>query len=285
MKRKIVFTLAVVVSSILAVSAQSQTKKIVDNMLATIKKCNGATYVLKQTEKQIGKSGFNYAEMMTKINNGGSSVYSKVLTEPNKGVELLYVKGMNSNKVKVNAGKLLPTLNLTPTSNLLTKDQHHTLLNSGFGFIYRIIADGVRRAEAEGKFDEVFKYEGDVTYAGKNCYKIVTTDPTFKITSVTGKAGDNVYTLASRLLISEYHVLALNGLKSFETDLSNKVIKVPSSYAAKSIIYIDKATNFPVLLEMHDQNGVFEKYEFKDLKINPAFKTDEFTEDFSEYGF
>ena len=265
--------------------AQSQTKKIIDNSLATISKNKGAKYTLKQTERFNGKTTFRTAEIFTKINAAIGGIYAKIMTDPNKGTELLYLKGQNSGKVKVNAGKLVPTLNLAPTSGLLTKDQHHTMLNSGFNFIVKILSDGIKRSEAQGKFDEVFKYEGDVNYAGKTCYKIVATDPTFKTTTVVAKQGENLFTLATRLLISEFHIMEMNNIKSFEADLSGKTIKVPTSYAAKTILYIDKATNYPLYLEMHDEKGMFEKYEFKDLIINPAFKSDEFSADFSEYNF
>jgi hypothetical protein len=36
---------------------------------------------------------------------------------------------------------------------------------------------------------------------------------------------------------------------------------------------------------MYDDKGVFEKYEFFNVNPSPAFKADEFSEDFSDYNF
>jgi outer membrane lipoprotein-sorting protein len=67
--------------------------------------------------------------------------------------------------------------------------------------------------------------------------------------------------------------------------LSGKQIKVPSAYAKKSTIYIDKETYMPIFQEMSDDIGVFERYEYSSLKINPAFKEDEFSEKFCRLQF
>lgn len=94
-----------------------------------------------------------------------------------------------------------------------------------------------------------------------------------------------MYTLSQRLLIPEYSITELNGIKNFDEDLSGKTLKVPSSYAKKSTFYIEKATNLPIFQEMLDDKGVFERYEFFNVVVNPTFKADEFTEDFSGYDF
>jgi outer membrane lipoprotein-sorting protein len=74
-------------------------------------------------------------------------------------------------------------------------------------------------------------------------------------------------------------------IKNFETSLAGKTIKVPTSYAKKSTIYINQTNFYPIFQEMYDDKGLYEKYEYSGLKVNPVFKADEFTEDFSEYNF
>lgn len=51
------------------------------------------------------------------------------------------------------------------------------------------------------------------------------------------------------------------------------------------MVYIDKQNYFPIYQEMWDNKGVFEKYEFKDLKVNPNYAADEFSSGFSGYNF
>lgn len=266
---------------------ENQTRKVVNDMMAAISRARGYTYVMKGTERYRGGSNaFHINDIQTKVNVNPLKIYAKILSDPNKGTELLYAKGERSEKVRVNPGKYLPTLSLAATSSLLTKDQHHTLLTSGFSIVNQILGDAVKRSDAQGKFDAAFHLEGDVKAGGKDCYKLVIDDPTYTVVTKTAQAGENLYTFCKRLLISEYSVMELNpSIKNHDTDVSNKTLKVPSSFARKTVILIDKETMFPVSQEMSDDKGVFEKYEYSNLVLNPVFKADEFTETYSGYSF
>ena len=144
---------------------------------------------------------------------------------------------------------------------------------------------GEKRSDEQGKFDEVFKYAGDVTWNGRSCYKLVIEDPTWAYTTYKAVKGETLLTVASKLLISEYSIGDLNGVKSFEDDLGGKTLKVPTSYAKKSVFYVDKENNFPVFQELTDDRGIFERYQFFNLKIDPGFKSNEFTKGFDGYNF
>jgi outer membrane lipoprotein-sorting protein len=50
---------------------------------------------------------------------------------------------------------------------------------------------------------------------------------------------------------------------------------------SKRYLYIDEANSFPIYQEMNDDKGLYEKYEYNGLKVNPTFAGDEFTEEFS----
>jgi Protein of unknown function (DUF1571) len=278
---------AVVLLNIRATVAPAPTtRQIVESMQNAIARHQGVTFTMDAMERLVGKpKEYNQIEMFTKVNVNPLKIYAKVLKDPNKGTELLYVTGQRENKVRVNPGKWLPTLSLAPTSNLLAKNQHHTLLTSGFTIVYKIVADGIRRADERKKFDSVFKYMGDVQYHGRNCYKILIDDPTFTYTTAVGLKGENVNSMARRLMVSEYHLMELNSTKALDDDVSGKTLKVPTSYSKKSVLYIDKETYFPIYQEMSDDKGLYEKYEYSNVVINPAFKADEFSEKFSEYKF
>ena len=276
----VVFILALVIVNMgfKPAPAASQTRQIVDNMLTAIAKHQGVSFVMDATERIVGKPAENnQMEMFTRVNINPLKIYGKVLKDPNKGTQLVYVTGEHDNKIRVKSG-WLPALNLSPTSSLLTKNQHHTLLTSGFMIVHKIVSDGIKRADGRGKFDEVFKYAGDVVYQKHNCYKILIDDPTYAYTTAVGQKGETVVTMARRLLVSEYHIMELNpSARNLDDDVSGKTLKVPSSYAKKTTLYIDKATNFPIYQEMSDEKGVYEKYEYTDVVINPAFKADDFS--------
>ncbi|MES2619653.1 MAG: DUF1571 domain-containing protein [Bacteroidota bacterium] len=265
---------------------ESQTRIIVNKMVKAIDSHKGCTYTMRSEERiQSLKTGLRGGDIFTKINVSPRKSYMKMVTDPNKGTEILYVEGERANKAVVNPGKFLPTLKLSPYSSLLTKDQHHTMLSAGFTFVEKIVSQGVKKADAEQRFDEAFKYAGDVTWNGRSCYKLIIEDPTYGYTTYTAKKGENMFTVAAKFLIPEYSMVELNGVKNFEEDLGGKTLKIPTSYAKKTVMYVDKENYFPIFQEVSDDKGIFERYTFYNLVVNPAFKADEFTENFAGYNF
>jgi hypothetical protein len=276
---------ACMVNSSFMVKPENQARTILTKMIAAINSQKAVVYTMRGSERIVGMKSLRGGDIYTKLNVSPHKVYLKMITDPNKGTEVLYAKGERGDKALVNPGKFLPTVKLNPFSSLLTKDQHHTILSSGFGFTAKVTADGIKKADAQGRFDQVFKYEGDVTWDNKSCYKLIIEDPTWTYTTYKAQKGENMYAVAQKLLIPEYCMVELNGVKNFEEDLGGKTLKVPTSYAKKTIMYVDKKTNLPIYQEMYDDKGVFEKYEFFNVNPSPAFKADEFSEDFSDYNF
>ena len=271
-------------NNLFAQEADSETKTIVTKVLENVKKGRGYTYIMKGFERIPGKTEYRVTEVLTKVNVTPKKIYTKVLSSPNKGTEMLYVNGERDNKVLVKAG-ILPSLKLSPLNSLLTKEQHHSVLSSGFMFFYKLVSEGVKRAEEKNEFNTVFKLAGEVTFDGKKCYKLTIEDPTYAITTYKGVKGDNPFSLSQKLLVPEFSIQEINNIKYIDDDLEGKTIKIPTSYAKKSVIYIDKDTFYPIYQEMSDSKGIFEKYEFTNLKISPTFAADEFTDDFSAYNF
>ena len=134
--------------------AQIPTRKVINDMVATISKQRGYSFVMNSTERLVGKTTNRLNMMQTKVNVNPLKIYAKVLAETNKGTELLYAKGERGDKIRVNPGKFLPTLNLPGTSSMLTKEQHHTLLTSGFSIVNRLMGDAIKRSDAQGKFED-----------------------------------------------------------------------------------------------------------------------------------
>jgi outer membrane lipoprotein-sorting protein len=266
-------------------ASSAETREIVSKMLKAIQQHTGAEYVMKGVERLPGKQEYRTTELFTRINVAPLKIYARLLSDPNKGTEMLYVKGQRGDKILVNAGKFLPNVKLPHTSSLLTKDQHHTILRSGFKMVVDLIGDGVKRADKQNGFEKAFRIESDIMFQGRPCYKLVIEDPTYQLTSYKAQAGEMLDDIARKLLIPEYAIMEWNGVKSFETDLGGKNLKVPSSYAKKSVLYIDKQHFFPLYQELWDDKGVFEKYEYSNLKISPNFDVAEFTESGAGYSF
>lgn len=194
--------------------------------------------------------------------------------KPTKAV-LSYVP---SSHPKVHVKKGLK-LRLDLYSGMLMKDQHHPLDNAGFATFKNIIEKSIKAkglSVTSNKLSDFIHLKGSTTYDGKACWVAEIIDNDYKIVNHTVKSDEkDIWYLGRKLAIPEYKVQQMNNIK---TDLTpGQVIKVPSSYAKKTTVYIDKATYLPIYQKMEDDEGVYEIYEFKNLKINQKFTDADFS--------
>jgi outer membrane lipoprotein-sorting protein len=277
MKKIVLFCLVAFLSS----NVQAQTaESVVNKMISALGAGKAYQYTMTQSERINGKMHDN--KIMTKVQYSPKKVFIDNIEGANEGVQVLYVQGERDNKALINK---LFGVKLSPFNSLIRKNQHHTVLESGFGLLLSSIRDGKRRAESQNAFDQVFSLAGTVTFNGKSCYKLVLNDPTFTYVDYTIKSGESLYSIAIHKSLCEQLIVDKNGFSGFGSGKEGDTIKIPSSYAKKTIMYIDKATYHPIYQEMHDDQGLFEKYAFYNLQVNPAFVAKDFSEDNSEYNF
>lgn len=254
---------------------------VLNKLLEEVAKGRTYEYTMIQTERVDGKMYVN--KLFTKLNVNPKKVFIDNIEGENKGVHVLYVDGERSNKALVS---VLWGVTLSPFNSKMRKNQHHTLLDSGFGLLLSSLGEAQKRADKEKGFDQVFKLDGEVTYDGRKCYKMLLTDPTFTYVDYTIKNGESLYDIAIKKNICEQLIVEKNSsLKDFDSAKDGLTIKIPSSYAKKTILYIDKQNYHPIYQEMHDEKGMFEKYEFLGMKVNPRFAPNEFDKGFSGYKF
>ena len=260
-------------------SLNNEAKSIIEKMLVSIDKIKSLQYSMKGWERMPdGKD--QYSDIDAKLNVKPHRVYLLSKAEPNKGVQIIYNEELFGKKAYVNAGKFIPNLKLDPFSTRMREKQHHTILNTGFNTLSSIIKNALQRAEKEANqqdFDKFLTYDGEVTWNNLKCYKITITDPTFKYIDYIVKEGDDVEKLEREKFICGHLIIEKNSsVKDFWSLKPGMKIKIPSSYAKKTVLYIDKVTNLPVLQIMSDEVGQFEKYEFYNVKVNPTFTGAEF---------
>lgn len=260
---------------------QAQTaESVVNQMLSALDAGKTYEYTMVQEERIDGKIHGN--KIFTKIQETPKKVFIDNVEGANEGVQVLYVSGERDNKALVNK---MFGIKLSPFNSLIRKNQHHTILESGFGLLIGSIRDAKKRAQAQNAFDQVFQLAGSVTFDGKSCYKLILTDPTFTYESYTIQDGESLYSIAMKKKVCEQLIVEKNGLGGFGSGKSGQTIQIPSSYAKKTILYIDKSNMHPIYQEMYDEKGIFEKYTFYDLKVNPSFTSKDFSEDNSAYDF
>ena len=278
MKKILLLVLTIITLSI-DTNAQSS-KDIINKAISSMSAANSYKYTFISKERINGS--YVEATLETKLVKSPLKIYLNNTAGPNKGKELLYVKGTNSNKVLINT---FINVSMSPFNSLIRKGNHYTILEVGFGRVTSILIGARKRASLEASFDKVFTYAGTVTFDGKQCYKIIINDPTFHYINYTVKNGESTYDIAIRLNVSEQLIIEKNNLSGFNSAKDGMVLKIPSSYAKKSILYIDKSNYHAIYQEMHDDKSIYEKYKFLSLKINPSFASDEFSEDNSKYDF
>jgi LysM repeat protein len=259
------------------ISAQSQSREITERMLQEISKLKGLKYNTEIQERINGKlePGTNFI----KVNFKPFKAYVKV-----SSAELLYVEGENNNKALIKANSI-PYFNvsLDPKSSLLRKGQHHTIFEIGFSYFADIIRDGIRKSGSD--FDKIFTIKGSTKHDNRDCWVLNVEAPDFKWVPYTVSKGETVSTIARKLKVSEYMVFERNKLKDYNSVKEGQVIQVPSNYALRTIVYIDKQSFLPVVQIIFDDLGIFARYEYHNLVINPPFSEKEFSKDFPDYKF
>jgi hypothetical protein len=276
--KKIYWLLPFLLFNISAVSKTETAKEILDKMLLAVKTYTSASYKIESYERLKDATTLHYGASFTKILVNPLKLHLQILDKSDVGTELIYIQNQHNNKVIVNAGKWIPTLHLSPFNSLITKDQHHTIFSAGFGMVYRIMYHA--KSVSKNNFDSVFIYVGDVNYKGNLCYKLQLFDKNYKKIIYKTKKGETALTIATKFLIPEYTIVEWNKkVENFTDEIDeNTLLIIPSSYAKKAILYIDKGNNFPIYQEMIDEKGVFEKYEISNLTINPIFNGNDFKE-------
>lgn len=254
--------------------------EIVDGMLDSIRSIKTQTFDVKATERVDGHLLF--AESHVKVNVSPRKIY---FHNPVKGVEVLWVEGNNKGNAIVHT-RSIPLMNfdLDPYGSIMRKDQHHTVFDLGLQAIGKTLGNTIIKAPKD--FDKHFSFAGTVTWNGKECYQILISYPEYKYVEYTTQKGETVTSIANKLSTSDYKMRYKNGLSSyFGAIKEGKKLLIPVPYANRAIVYIEKRTGLPLNLKVFDEEGLYEAYEFYNVRINKGFATDEFSKNFKDYGF
>ncbi len=281
MRQKAIFSSIFILLTLLllpGVTKAQEAKEVLDKMIYSVGKLKSLTYSTKISERVNGtlESGVNHV----KVNFKPYKAYLKVTT-----AEILYVEGENNNKALVRSNSL-PFINLSldPLGSVMRKGQHHTIFELGFSYFADIINEAYKTVGND--FDKYFTFKGSIKYEGNDCYVIVMEHPDFKFIPYEVKKGEDLIKIAKTRRISDYMILERNPeIKDYYSVSPGQKIMIPNAYAQKTIIYIDKATYLPIVQVVYDDKGIFARYEFQNVKINPVFAEDEFTKDFEDYNF
>jgi len=253
--------------------------RILHQMYDSIK--NVKTLHLKVLSIERTENKFNTALAEIKLMSNPRKVYFK---NPEKKVEVLYNSEVSKQKafVKVHNFPYL-TLNLDPTGNIMRKNQHYTIHELGYEFIGKSIALTISK-DKEGLNN--FIYHGRHVKNGFTCHLLEYESKAYTYVNYTVTDKETASSLSSKLCVNDYLMRNKNDLlNDFGYLKKGTVLKVPTLYCKRAILYIDERLMLPVAISLYDDGGLFESYEYSSLEINKPFKPDEFNKGYKDYGF
>lgn len=254
---------------------------IVQQMFGHTKKISSMQYTMKK-EERIGDEIISQ-ESFAKVTYEPYRAYTKQLA-PKEGVEALYVEGKNKNQAFINPnGFPWLTLSLDPYGKIMRKKQHHTILDAGYRHVISILEFLFQKyGEEAAKMATLTEVERD----GEPCWKVVFENPKYTEKKQVFQQNETVMSWAQKQKLSEYMILLLNPqLDGYDASLKGKAVVLPNDYCPKMTLVIEKQRMIPLLMEVYDRKGLYERYEYSDVTINPSFTEMEFSPEYKEYGF
>lgn len=230
-----------------------------------------------------------------RINNGYFSAASeiKVNVSPRKlyflnkekKLEILYVADTHNNKAFVKP-HVFPyfTLSLDPRGNIMRKNQHYTVNELGFDFIGRTIA--LVLSKEKDILIKNLNYVGKHERNGYMCYMVIYETKDFPYYEYVVKHRETLTSIALKLSVNDYMLRTKNNLfNDFGYLKEGSKILVPQMYCKKAVLYLDEKTMLPVSVSIYDDIGLFENYDYSNIKINKPIDEKEFTKNYKDYGF
>ncbi|MEP2025037.1 MAG: DUF1571 domain-containing protein [Reichenbachiella sp.] len=262
-------------------SIKSAPEKVKEVFVAT-RNIESLKYELIRSERINGSYVENHVSI--KMHRRPYKIYIKELA-PNTGLEVLYPHPLDEKKALVNPnGFPWVNLKLDPKGELMRKDQHHTILEGGYDYVVSVM-EYLFYKHKDG-ISNLLNDHGTGTLNGQPCEIISMVNHNFTYHNHVVKKGESISSIALKNRLNEYMIYEKNkSMSLFGQIKEGDIIQLPSDYAAKMVLFIDQNRQIPLKLEVYDDQGLFEKYEFRNVEINPELTEEEFSDGFTAYNF
>ncbi len=269
-----------------SVGAFAQSSSPRDLMLKMVTACEenrSGKFTLHSVERLINGK-ITESSMIVKYQVKPKKLYL-LLVDPNAGTEVLFREGEVDDKMLINpSGFPFVNLKLSPFSSLVRRDNHHTIYQIGFDYISSMIRYYLN-VYGEN-FYNYLSIKDTINWDHHTCIHMVCNFKEFETILYTVKVNETLTTIAEKYHLNDYSILVLNPtISDFHKVHAGQIIQIPNFYNRRVDFYVDTVTFLPLIQEIHDSKGMFERYELKSFIANPSFAPDEFTPEFSEYSF
>jgi len=241
-----------------------------------------ARYVLNLEERVFDKKV--ECSYIVKLQAKPQKIYTYVL-QPTPGAEALYVEGTNSNKILVNPNSF-PYINLSlPVNSMLLRKSHqYTMLKLGFSYLHNMLGKYLVKDSLD--FMQSLSVKEDIIVDNRSYHVLEINNKRFGYVNYTVQKGENVCSIADKMLLNDHMILEVNrDISDYDDVKPGQVIKVPNSFAKRIVFYIDKATHLPFIQTIYDDKGFYTKITFSSFLLNPVIYDEEFTRSYPKYKF
>jgi outer membrane lipoprotein-sorting protein len=281
-------TTIVILTLMICLSFSSMKKKdtatldIILNMVEKIQSYSTFQFHLTKYERIEGEMVKEILD--AKINARPLQVYLRQKL-PVDGLEMLYNEGRNDGKALINPNAFpWVNLNLDPQGSIVRKGQHHSLYAFDFNYLISFLDHLLKKYSKDA--ENMVLLKGEVLWDKRKCYHIEMSNPNYARSTYTVKGDENLIAIAKKLNINEYSIVDLNeDIDNYNDVNDGQEINVPNDYAKRMTLYLDKEFLLPVMVKVYDDKGLYETFEYIDLKVNPSFSSEEFTQDYKDYKF
>ncbi|UXP33528.1 DUF1571 domain-containing protein [Reichenbachiella agarivorans] len=203
---------------------------------------------------------------------------------PNNGLEVLFPHPEDETKALVNPNGF-PYMNvkLDPRGDIMTKNQHYTLLDVGYDGVVSVVEYLFYKYKND--LEKLVEYHGITLVDGHTCDLIIMQNPTFRYVNYPVAKGETISSIAKKYRLSEYMIKEKNRELYLDDLTPGTFIKLPTAYSAKMALYIDVDRRIPLRIDIYDDQGLYEKYEFRNVVLNPTFSDKEFLDTYKDYHF
>ncbi|UOR06616.1 DUF1571 domain-containing protein [Hymenobacter aerilatus] len=252
------------------------TEQLLSHLSTSIDNLKTLRCTVRAKERVEGK--YVTAQSTLKLTSSPLRVYLR----NQKGIEALWVTGQNGGDAWVYPNSFpYVTLNLDPNGTLMRRDQHHSLLDAGFGSISGIIRGSTQRQDRA--FERSFRYTGDTIVAGRPCHVLRSSFPQFRYVSYTPTKAETLTQIANKFGGGEFRIVERNDLSYEKPVPAGKTIQVPNSYGRRTTVCIDQKLMLPLVVEVLDDKGLFERFEFSNIVANQPIPSEEFAKGYKGY--
>lgn len=243
-----------------------QATHILEKMHSHLEGIDAHSYRLELLERRMGGE-MHRGEMKIFAQEQPIKIQLEML-KPTEGAMIEYDANEKGIAV-VTPRKWLPAIKFRQDiHSKLLRPGHYAIDETRLTYIDEIIrkTEGVFRQR--GIYTQGLAYQGTNLINGKTSHCIAFEDDAYHIQTYTAKAEEKLLDLAKQKLIPPYKIRELNPfLKDYNDLPAGKALQLPSSYAKRTVLYVSAKSYLPNRLEVYDEKGLFERFDFYEVKI------------------